>query len=99
MRRAWIERAPSGWAYPPYRFRLVSESTLFPGKAQPHVSWFSTPETCRKLAERGGLALQGGPIPLPLVTQQDRDQFRADAQRNAEAALNQDAGLEASVYI
>lgn len=87
MRRAWVET--QGGSY-----RLVSESTLFPGKAQPHLRWFGRAEACVQAAQRGGLQLEGGPIPMPLVTAQDREEFRVKAQRDAENALTRDASVD-----
>ncbi|UTC29223.1 hypothetical protein BAMBUS_01410 [Brevundimonas phage vB_BpoS-Bambus] len=93
MRKAWIMEEPTGYRSHPHQYRLVSESTLFPGKAQPHYGAFGSRTGAADAARTHGLALTGGPLTLPLVTAADRDQFRLDAQRRVERALNADQGL------
>lgn len=93
MRKAWIKVEPTGYAHHPHQFRIVSESTLFPGKAQPHCMAFGSVTAARDAAVRGGYVLTKEPLDLPLVTAKDRDDYRAAAQVRAEAALNAERGL------
>lgn len=97
MRKAWIMQEPTGRTLQPFQFRLVSESTLFPGKAQPHVAAFVTSGSAARAAQVHGLKLTGDPLTLPLVTAEDRDRYRLEAQRRAELALNRERGLNAPV--
>lgn len=84
---------PTGYASHPHQYRLVSESTLFPGKAQPHYGAFGTRSAAATAARDHGLALSGGPLTLPLVTQEDRNEFRLEAHKRVEQALNAEQGL------
>ena len=90
MRKAWIRVEDTGGSR---LFRLISESTLFPGKAQPHAVAFGSHRCAAEAARTHDLTLTGEPLTLPLVTAQDRDQYRFDAQRRAEQALNRERGL------
>lgn len=90
MRKAWIRQEPTGWASQPHQYRLISESTLFPGKAQPHVNVFGSQAAAAKIARDHGLDLTGEPLRMPLVTEDDRDAYRLAAQKRCEQALNLD---------
>lgn len=93
MRKAWIMAEPTGLPSRPFEYRLVSESTLFPGKAQPHHIVFTSALGAQRAAQRHDLRVVGGPLTLPLVTLEDRDRYRAEAQRRVESALNRERGL------
>lgn len=93
MRKVWIKREGAGRPGQPFQYRLISESTLFPGKAQPHAVAFSNINTAHTAAAGGGYTVTGEPLTLPLVTAQDREGYRIAAQVRAEAALNAERGL------